>query len=159
MGIDAQRCVASRPGLTWISITGYGRDAPGDQWIAFGDDAGVAAGLSDVMRRATGTAQFAGDAIADPVTGMQAALAAWRSWLAGGSRLLSLPLVHVAGTSLRGEIGRRGHQHVVRSFARWWRQATSSEPHRGIERRVPSARARALGADTAAVLRELGLAC
>ena len=36
---------------------------------------------------------FCGDAIADPMTGMHAALAAYASWLAGGGHLLSLSLV------------------------------------------------------------------
>src|SRR5262249_37669664 len=30
-----------RPGRVWLSITGYGRQAPGRDWIAFGDDAAV----------------------------------------------------------------------------------------------------------------------
>lgn len=92
LGINAEALVRKQPGLTWVSITGYGRQAPEADWVAFGDDAGVAAGLSWIMRIATGETMFCGDAIADPLTGMHAALAAWASYLQGGGQLLSLPM-------------------------------------------------------------------
>ena len=57
----------------WVSITGYGRAAPGRDWVAFGDDAAVAGGL--VVWDDTGPC-FCLDAVADPLTGMTAALAA-----------------------------------------------------------------------------------
>ena len=100
--------LANTPDLTWISITGYGREEPEANWIAFGDDAGVAAGLSDVMKAATGHYEFAGDAIADPLTGIHAALAAWNSWRRGGSRLISLALTDVAAWCLNEELHRMG---------------------------------------------------
>ena len=83
------------PGLTWIAISGYGRQEPQANWIAYGDDAGVAGGLSAEIHKATGDWMFCGDAIADPLTGMHAALAAQASWKSGGGQLLSLSL---AGT-------------------------------------------------------------
>ncbi len=155
IGLDAEQLVAERGDLTWISITGYGRTRPGAGWVGFGDDASAAAGLSEIMRDATGQFEFAGDAIADPITGVAAALAAWRSWRAGGCRLISMPLAHTAAQSLREELQGAGRQDVVRSFARWWEQALSQDPHRGIEKRSACAQARALGADTAEVLAEL----
>ncbi|MGI9431787.1 MAG: CoA transferase, partial [Myxococcota bacterium] len=44
IGIDAEACVRETGNL-WVSITGYGRGAPEEDWIAFGDDAAAAAGL------------------------------------------------------------------------------------------------------------------
>lgn len=95
LGIDAEQIVREQPGLTWICLTGYGRGQPQENWIAYGDDAGVAAGLSELMRQATGRACMVGDAIADPLTGLHAALAAWTSWRNGGGELLSLSLQQV----------------------------------------------------------------
>lgn len=95
LGIDAGQRVAQRPGLVWLSITGHGRDPVHENWIAYGDDAGVAAGLSAIMREASGQELIVGDAIADPLTGVHAALAAWAAWRGGGG-LVSLSLSGVA---------------------------------------------------------------
>jgi hypothetical protein len=92
MGIIAEDCIDANPGLTWVSITGYGRQEPQTHWIAYGDDAGVAAGLSAILHQVTGEWLICGDAIADPLTGMHAALAGWASWLSGGGNLLELSL-------------------------------------------------------------------
>jgi crotonobetainyl-CoA:carnitine CoA-transferase CaiB-like acyl-CoA transferase len=91
LGIDAATIVAERPGLTWISITGYGRTGRAANWIAYGDDAATAAGLA----AATG-AQAGADTpflrrchrrSADRWHAAVAALAAYRR---GGGVLLSL---------------------------------------------------------------------
>ena len=66
-----------------------------------------------------------------------------------------MPLATTAAQSLREELQGARRQDVVRSFARWWEQALSQDPHRGIEKRSACAQARALGADTAEVLAEL----
>ena len=92
MGIFAEQLLEEKPGLTWISITGYGREEPEANWIAYGDDAAVAAGLSAEIHKVTGQWMFCGDAIADPLTGMHAAVAGYASWLAGGGHLLLLSL-------------------------------------------------------------------
>lgn len=92
LGIRAEDCVREHPRLTWIGISGYGRGEPGENWIAYGDDAAVAAGLSQLQFQATGEQMIVGDAIADPLTGLHAALLAWASWQTGGGRLLSLSL-------------------------------------------------------------------
>lgn len=95
LGIEAGAMIQANPHLTWISITGYGREDPQSEWIAYGDDAGVAAGLSYLMRQAAGQQLIVGDAIADPLTGLHAALAAWASWRKGGGALIALSLVDV----------------------------------------------------------------
>jgi crotonobetainyl-CoA:carnitine CoA-transferase CaiB-like acyl-CoA transferase len=92
MGIIAEELLVEKPGLTWVSITGYGRGEPRQNWIAYGDDAGIAAGLSAILHEATGEWMICGDAIADPLTALHAALAGWSSWRAGGGSLLDLSL-------------------------------------------------------------------
>lgn len=155
LGIDAQALVRERPGMTWIAISGYGRGEPAEHWVAYGDDAGVAAGLSRVLREASGLRLFAGDAIADPLTGLHAALAAWAGFRAGGAGLVSLALREVvrhclafdtppAPDALRAR--QRDWSGVLRASGR-----TAARPRM----RAPPAPARPLGADTAAVLRDL----
>jgi crotonobetainyl-CoA:carnitine CoA-transferase CaiB-like acyl-CoA transferase len=68
-GLDAAAAAAN--GTTWVSITAYGRAS---DRVGFGDD--VAAGAGLVARDADGSPLFAGDAIADPLTGLTAALLA-----------------------------------------------------------------------------------
>ncbi len=98
LGINAAR-EAGR-GATWISITAYGRENEQANWIGFGDDAAVAGGLSAAMQRYWCEKLIAGDAIADPLTGITAAFAAWASWLAGGGRLISLALAEVTANAI-----------------------------------------------------------
>ena len=159
LGIEAEEWVRRQAGRTWISITGYGRVGAAADWAAFGDDAGVAAGLADLMRAATGAHQFAGDAIADPLTGVEAARAAWLSWLTGGSRLISLSLTGVAARMLASEIGESGSGALIGSASRWWRAARLGRAAGGVDGRVPTGAVSGPGADRVAVLRELGLQC
>jgi hypothetical protein len=93
LGIDADEIVATTPGQTWVSITGYGR-TDAEQRVAFGDDAAVAGGL--VVRDADGRPAFCADAIADPVTGLVAAVEAYRSIDAGGGHLVDVGMAAVA---------------------------------------------------------------
>jgi hypothetical protein len=80
LGIDAARIVRSTPGLVWLCITGHGAGGEAGEWVGFGDDCGVAGGLSAALRAASGATGFVGDAIADPLTGMEAARVAWEAW-------------------------------------------------------------------------------
>jgi crotonobetainyl-CoA:carnitine CoA-transferase CaiB-like acyl-CoA transferase len=90
LGIDARREVAR--GAIWISITGHGRRGADAMRVGFGDDAAVAGGVASAMAAGWGEPMFAGDAIADPLTGMHAALAGWQAWQAGRGALLALSL-------------------------------------------------------------------
>lgn len=159
LGIHAEEVLRRCPGLSWVSITGYGRHEPAADWIAFGDDAGVAAGLSDVIRDATGAAQFAGDAIADPLTGIQAALAAWQSWSQGGGRLISVALADVAAASLAVERQRLSRDTLLQSWRHWWSAVAGRRLDAATDMRAATAPARPLGADTAAVLTSLQTPC
>jgi crotonobetainyl-CoA:carnitine CoA-transferase CaiB-like acyl-CoA transferase len=152
LGIEAEAWIAERPHRTWIGLTGYGRNGPDAERVAFGDDATVAAGLSHLMQQTTGKRLMVGDALADPLTGLHAALTAWASWRDGGSRLIGLSLVdttrHVACFELPDSIAERRAryagwqawltQHRIRAHAPYARPAT--------------ARAVALGADNARIL-------
>jgi hypothetical protein len=82
--------VAPRAGRIWLRITGYdgcsGRPA-------FGDDAAVAGGLVAGSRQAP---VFCGDAIADPLTGLEATLAVTESLGRGGGELIEVSMASVA---------------------------------------------------------------
>ncbi|SPM33367.1 putative acyl-CoA transferase/carnitine dehydratase [Mycobacterium rhizamassiliense] len=81
--------VAPRAGRIWLRINGYGADSARP---AFGDDAAVAGGL-------VGTGPvFCGDAIADPLTGLEAAAAVLDSLGRGGGELIHLSMAAVAAT-------------------------------------------------------------
>jgi hypothetical protein len=99
LGIDARTWVAGRPGRLWASITGYGRDR---EWIAFGDDAAVAAGLAFEPGDASAAPRFCADAIADPLTGLTAAVSILALHAQGRGGLLALALADVAAYAARG---------------------------------------------------------
>ena len=145
LGIVAEDCIARRRGLTWVSITGYGRDEPQGLWTAFGDDAGVAAGLSGLLQAVTGQPLICGDAIADPLTGLHAALAAVAGHRNGGGRLVSLALhdvvAHCAAFSLPD-----AHDALCARWQRWTDLARKGglDAMPPVARR-PAGRAAALG--------------
>jgi hypothetical protein len=91
--------VRGRAGRVWLSITGYGRRGPGSNWVAFGDDAAVAGGLT--ARTDAGEPVFCADAIADPLTGLFGAAAVLRSLAAGGGHLIDLALAGAAAAVAR----------------------------------------------------------
>jgi crotonobetainyl-CoA:carnitine CoA-transferase CaiB-like acyl-CoA transferase len=146
LGLDAAAEV--RRGATWLSITAHGRGGGAENWIGFGDDAAVAGGLTAAMRVAWGAALFAGDAIADPLTGITAAFAGWAGWKAGGGQLLSLALSKVIAHA-------RGLHVADAAATRHWQAMAAADgaPLYGL--RTASAPARPLGADTAEILAEL----
>lgn len=86
--------VAARGG-TWVSITAHGRTGEAAGHVGFGDDAAIAGGLGEAMLASWGAAMFAGDAIADPLAGITAALAGWAGWRTGGGCVIALSLADV----------------------------------------------------------------
>jgi hypothetical protein len=86
---------APRDGQVWLRITGHGTDGERANWVAFGDDAAVSGGL---VRGTASEPVFCGDAIADPLTGLHAALAAADSLSRGGGQLIELSMAAVAAT-------------------------------------------------------------
>jgi hypothetical protein len=97
MGIDAEALIQSTPGRVWVSITGYGRSEPESHWVAWGDDAAVAAGA---LGGTLDAPMFCGDALADPLTGLHAAVAALAFWQGGESVLLDISLREVTAHAL-----------------------------------------------------------
>lgn len=134
LGIDAEALVASRAGLVWVSITGYGRS---DTGVAFGDDAAAAAGLATLAGRDDDGPLFCADAVADPLAGLYAARAALAGWLRGGGVLLDVALREVAAHAI-------GIVEAPRERA----DVPVAPPRARPVRR----HARSLGADTRAVL-------
>jgi hypothetical protein len=95
-----------RPGQLWISISAYGGHRDPNQRVGFGDDAAAEAGAicwqDDIPI-------FAGDALADPVTGLLAAVAGLGLVEAGQAGTLRLNL---AG-SARWAIGPHTHPTYI----------------------------------------------
>lgn len=139
LGIDRSRVVA-RGGI-WLSITGH--DDP--DRVGFGDDAAIAGGLATHMARGWGEPLFAGDAIADPLTGLHAALAGWALWQRREGALVQMSLARTVAyaCALDGAQGQelRHWQAVAEA------DATPLYPLRPVPRT-----ARAMGADNAQLL-------
>lgn len=87
--------MAARDGRVWLRITGHGTDGERANWVAFGDDAAVAGELVGGDHDAP---TFCGDAIADPLTGLEAALAVAQSLRNGGGELIEMSMAAVAAT-------------------------------------------------------------
>jgi len=155
MDIHAEKLIDENTGLTWVSLNGYGRKDPEENWIAYGDDAGVAGGLSYLMREASGESLIVGDAIADPLTGLHAAVAALSCHQQGGGRLLSLALTDVVRYCVQFD---RPDTEALRQRQREW-TALAQGNIREPQMRTASGQAREPGADTAAVFASWGVAC
>lgn len=143
LGIEA-RAEAAR-GATWISITGHGRTGEAANWTGFGDDAAVAGGLCTAMARGWREPLFAGDAIADPLTGITAALAGWAGWRTGGGVLVSLALSQVAANACALHEARPGE------LGRWQTMAEADSAPLYPLREASAGPARASGADNVLV--------
>lgn len=80
-------------GVSWVSITAYGRTGVHANRVGFGDDTAVAGGLV-----AGDPPNFVGDAIADPITGLYAAIAAF-ACLLGRPAAIDVALARAAAFS------------------------------------------------------------
>ena len=116
LGLIAEDWLRAAPGRIWVSVTGYGREDP-QQRVAFGDDAAVAGGL--VAYAADRTPVFCGDAIADPLTGLYAGLAALSAHAAGGGVLVDVAMAGVSADIARTQVGALV-PHVVRRTGDGW---------------------------------------
>ncbi|MBJ7483155.1 CoA transferase [Brevundimonas sp.] len=146
LGIDAAS--VARRGATWVSVTAYGRTGVTANLIGFGDDTAVAGGASAAMRRGWGESLFVGDAIADPLTGLAAAFAAWASWLGGGGRLVDIALADVIAYA-------SGLGEVSGSELSAWQAFAEADKGPLYSLRQPLGIASPLGADTVSLLSEL----
>jgi hypothetical protein len=87
--------VIPRPGRVWLRITGHGTDGERANWVAFGDDAAVAGGL--VGTNGDGPV-FCADAVADPLSGLHAALAVTEALARGGGDVVDVAMAGVAAS-------------------------------------------------------------
>lgn len=127
--------VAVRPGRVWLRITAHGTEPGGAERIGFGDDTAVSGGLVGCDTADPGRPVFCADAIADPLTGLEAAAAVVDSLARGGGEVITLSLAAVAA----------GYAGLLRHPSR------ARHPVRAPRRPQVDAAGPALGADTAAV--------
>lgn len=142
LGVDADALVRARSGLTWMTITGHGATGAAADWVGFGDDCGVAAGLSRALTQCSGASGFVGDAIADPLTGLIAAREAWRGWRSGASQRIGLAMSAIAHLALQEDM-----PQLRSDLAQWAAQRGQPFPHHAP--RALQAPLCALGADNA----------
>jgi hypothetical protein len=135
LGIDAGAVVGGGGPRVWISITAYGRSE--GLRVGFGDDAAAAGGL--VVWHGD-TPMFCADAVADPLSGLTAAAACLDALRRGGRWLLDVSMSGVCAAMAGPALPVDPTIQVVPPRAR---AAARSAP--------------VLGADTLAVLAELGV--
>ena len=148
LGIDAEAIVRSTPGLVWMTITAHGAQGEAANWVGFGDDCGVAGGLTAALRAASGHAGFVGDAIADPLTGLAAANRAWDAWSSGQGGRFGIAMSHVVAACLEEERAARPTQ-LERELREW--AASVGAPFPQVQHR-PIAALPARGTDTRSLL-------
>lgn len=87
LGLEPERFA----GIVWVAITAHGFAEPGAARVGFGDDCAAAGGL---VRWVGSKPHFLGDALADPLTGLEAALAV----LSGRRGLIDMAMARVAAS-------------------------------------------------------------
>ncbi|MCU1692870.1 MAG: hypothetical protein JWM64_1961 [Frankiales bacterium] len=139
LGLDPSEHLAGREDAVWVAVTAHPPGPDGTVAAGYGDDAAVSAGL---VRHLDGVPVPCGDALADPLTGLHAAVAALACLQAGGTHLVEVALSEVARSTLDPsstcEAERDGDTWTVEGV-----------PVAAPRARTPSGRARPLGADTA----------
>ncbi len=132
LDIDADALVREVPGLVWVTITGHGVEGDAANWIGFGDDCGVAGGLSAALFNATGQLGFVGDAIADPLTGIFAAHHALVRRHSGLGGRLNISMSGVVSQAIKDETSndRNGFIHSLKQWASNMGQAFQAVPDR-----------------------------
>jgi hypothetical protein len=148
LGLDPAAYLAGRSQGVWVAVTAHPPRPDGTVWAGFGDDAAMSVGL--VCRDPDGTPLPCGDALADPLTGLHAAVAAQAALRSGGRHLVQVALSEVAASTL----DRAPVPSAVEAHPGW----QVAGEHGAVAVADPTARrrsgsARPLGADTGAVLR------
>jgi crotonobetainyl-CoA:carnitine CoA-transferase CaiB-like acyl-CoA transferase len=69
-GLTEQRLMSLNPGLIWVAVSAHGWREDSAWRVGFGDDCAAAGGL---VARHMSAPRFMGDALADPLTGLEAA--------------------------------------------------------------------------------------
>ncbi|WP_300402086.1 CoA transferase [Nocardioides sp.] len=116
LGLVAEEVVAA--GTSWLSITARGRNSDA---VGFGDDVSVAGGL---WLREGACPVPVGDAVADPLGGVTAALHAVEAMASEDARLVDVSMLHVAAEAASGA----GAEHAVRQRDdAWWVECADGE--------------------------------
>ena len=149
LGIDAEALVREVPGLVWLSVTGHGATGEAANWAGVGNDCSVAAGLSRAMERAGGRMGYVGDAITDPLTGITAALAGWRSYLNGEAVRIGFAMSAIGAQALADESALDAAR--IATELREWSNAVG-KPFPPLPRRTLLAPVAQMGADAARYL-------
>ncbi|WP_192713195.1 CoA transferase [Rhodococcus sp. OAS809] len=144
-GLDAHAEAAR--GCTWVSITADGRSS---NRVGFGDDVAASAGL--VAWENETNPLFVGDAIADPLTGLRAAVCALDARNVSAGRVWDVSMTEVVSSTLAASTLTCSADENDTADAN---DAPTAQPPRG---RTPVGRAPVSGTHTAAVLAELGIA-
>lgn len=151
LGLDPMQFLSSRPHGVWVQLSAHGSTGEEANWIGFGDDVAMSAGL---VRWIDGMPVPIADALADPLAGMHAAVAAAALATRGGAHLLDLSLGQIAAATVLPQPQAdpqmvQGHWTIDTEFG--------TRPVSAPRARTCSQQARPFGADTAAVLAELGV--
>ena len=115
LGLIAEDVVAN--GTSWLSITARGRSSDA---VGFGDDIAARAGLVHLDNDVPCPV---GDAIADPLSGVAAALAARAALDVEEARLIDVSMLHVAAETLPATAAAKApsEQHDVwLRDGKWW---------------------------------------
>ena len=99
LGLAPEVVFAANPQLVWVAITGYGFLGESADRVAFGDDAAAAGGL--VKWTPAGAPNFVGDALADPLTGLAAAVGALLALKGGGGCLVDAAMAEISAGAAR----------------------------------------------------------
>jgi hypothetical protein len=145
LGCDVGSLRASNGPRVWTSITAHGRAGRDRNRAGFGDDVAVAGGL--VAADADGPC-FCADAVADPLTGLVAAVATLDRLAVGGRWHLDVAMARTARWAA-GSAESLGVPSSATVSATTLVRPPRARPDTGV--------AGALGADTARVLGELGV--
>jgi crotonobetainyl-CoA:carnitine CoA-transferase CaiB-like acyl-CoA transferase len=97
LGLPPEVVFSFNSSLVWVAITGHGWSGAAAERVAFGDDAAAAGGL--VRWTAGGEPHFLGDALADPVTGLSAAIGALEALGQGGGWVVDVAMARCAANA------------------------------------------------------------
>ena len=145
LGIDADMLVREVPGLVWLSVTGHGASGEAAGWTGIGNDCAVAGGLARALEQASGQIGFVGDALADPLTGITAALEGWRAYRSGKAARIGFSMSAIAARALAEE--RAFDAAALEAELCAW-GAAEGQQFAKVPRRAMYAPVREIGADT-----------
>lgn len=92
-GLTERALFALNPALIWVAISAHGWNGDAAMRTGFGDDCAAAGGLISWDK---GTPQFIGDALADPLTGLEAALVVAQAVESGHAGVIDMALSQTA---------------------------------------------------------------